>query len=129
LASPALDVQTTEIQQHGVTDVPDTLRALDKVTISGYIANPDESVRTSFSGTLYPTVYDKVTVARTLSNDGPGSPSVDFAEQRNIIFRGPVSVKNGLFTFSFVVPQDIRFEYGAGKISYYARHGSVLEDA
>lgn len=131
LAAPALDVRTSSVQVHhpqGLSPA-DTLRALDMVTISGYVANLDQSVRTSFSGTLYPTVFDKVTNTRTLSNDGSGSPVIDFQIQRNIIFRGPVSVKNGQFSFSFVVPQDIRFEYGPGKISYYARHSSLPEDA
>lgn len=34
-----------------------------------------------------------------------------------------------MFTFSFVVPQDIQYNFGLGKISYYARHESLIEDA
>lgn len=29
----------------------------------------------------------------------------------------------------FVVPQDIQFNFGNGKISYYARNGSNIDDA
>ena len=32
---------------------------------------------------------------------------------------------NGDFSFSFVVPKDIQFQYGSGKLSYYAQNGSI----
>lgn len=35
---------------------------------------------------------------------------------------------NGVFQFTFVVPKDINYQYGFGKISYYA-HDDVSEDA
>jgi hypothetical protein len=40
--------------------------------------------------------------------------------QKSIIFKGNATVKNGVFEFSFIVPKDINYEYGNGKISYYA---------
>ena len=41
------------------------------------------------------------------------------------MFRGKASVKNGKFTFSFVVPKDIDYNYGFGKISFYADNAVV----
>ncbi len=43
------------------------------------------------------------------------------------MFKGKVSVANGDFSFSFVVPKDIAYNYGKGKVSYYAEN--QVEDA
>ncbi|MBA3971917.1 MAG: T9SS type A sorting domain-containing protein, partial [Bacteroidetes bacterium] len=45
----------------------------------------------------------------------------------NILYKGKASVTNGAFKFSFVVPKDIAYAYGIGRISYYAENGT--EDA
>jgi hypothetical protein len=37
-----------------------------------------------------------------------------------VIFKGTASVVNGEFELGFVIPKDINFQYGAGKISMYA---------
>ena len=36
---------------------------------------------------------------------------------------------NGLFTINFVLPKDINYQFGEGKISYYAADTTLLEDA
>ncbi|MEA3317358.1 MAG: T9SS type A sorting domain-containing protein, partial [Bacteroidota bacterium] len=45
---------------------------------------------------------------------------MNFDIQNNILFKGKASITNGNFSFSFVVPKDIAYNYGKGKISYYA---------
>lgn len=77
-----------------------------------------------FNGTLYPTVYDKPITYKTLAND-PTSTVRNFVLQKNIIYNGKASVKNGAFTFSFIVPKDISYQYGYGKLSYYAENGVI----
>jgi hypothetical protein len=47
--------------------------------------------------------------------------AVKFPLQKSIIFRGKSKVENGYFSFSFMVPKDINYEFGLGKISYYAK--------
>jgi hypothetical protein len=46
-----------------------------------------------------------------------------FLLQKNSIYKGKSEVVNGDFTFSFLVPKDISYNYGIGKISYYAHNG------
>lgn len=46
-----------------------------------------------------------------------------FDLQQEIIYKGMAEVKNGRFLFSFVIPQDIMYNYGAGKLSLYASDG------
>jgi hypothetical protein len=129
LAYPSLNVKTTAIDGSPVQIASDTLKALRKVTISGEVTDKYGNRMNNFSGILTPTIYDKWTTYYTLGNDQSVSndPSYaqPFAAQRNVIYKGKVSVTNGAFNFSFVVPKDIQFSYGFGKLSYYAQNGTV----
>lgn len=123
LSYPQNKVVTTEVNSHPVNlSMPDTLKALDRVTIKGYVADTSGVQMTGFNGILYPTVFDKPATITTLGNDPPVPPFV-FQLQRNVLYHGKVSVVNGNFEFSFVVPRDISYSYGIGKISYYAENG------
>ena len=129
LEFPNYRVTTTSINGHPTTtSTLDTLSALDLVTITGAVTDINGAVQTNFNGVVIPTVFDKAATYYTLGND-PSSPIIPYQLQKNVIFRGPATVTNGLFTFSFVVPQDIQFNFGTGKISYYARHQTTLDDA
>jgi hypothetical protein len=57
------------------------------------------------------------------------SARMNFTVQQNIIFEGKASVKNGAFQIGFVVPKDIDYRVGLGKISLYAQDDSKLWDA
>ena len=78
-----------------------------------------------FNGEIIPTIYDKAVEMQTLGNGG--ERPMDFTVQENIIYKGRASVRNGEFSFSFVVPKDISYQIGKGKIVYYTDDGS--EDA
>jgi hypothetical protein len=129
LAIPKYNVKTTKINDHDLSDniLGDTIRALQKVTIEGLVEDHNGNVLTNFNGTVYPTIFDKEITVTTLAQNN-GSFKKDFQIQRNIIFKGRAKVVNGAFSFSFVVPKDINYEYGFGKISYYAENG-VATDA
>lgn len=117
LAYPKHDVQTVLFNGNNTT-ITDTIRALDKVTITGEVRDKDGNKLTNYNGVVYPTVFDKKKQITTLSNDG-GTPFL-FDLQTNKLFKGKVSAVNGDFSFSFVVPKDISYNYDKGKISYYA---------
>ncbi len=129
LAYPKYNVSTDTVNTTPVTtSSSDTVRALSLVTVSGYVRNSSGNILTTYNGVLYPTVFDKPQKITTLSNDGvSSSPPINFLSQKNILYKGKVSVTNGFFKFSFIVPKDIAYQYGAGKISYYAENGT--EDA
>lgn len=126
LAYPKHDVKTTVFNGAAITTVLDTVRALQKVTIDGYVQDKDGIKLTNYNGTIYPTVFDKSKTITTLKNDGGVTPYV-FNSQISKLFKGKVSVSNGDFSFSFVVPKDIGYNFGQGKISYYAEN--QVEDA
>lgn len=123
LAYPTYNVVTSSINGKTITSSPDTIGALSKITISGEIQNIAGQKLTTFNGIVYPTILDKPLTINTLSND-PGSPKTSFKLQKSILYKGKVSVVNGDFSFSFLIPKDIAYQYGLGKISYYAENGS-----
>ena len=127
LARPQYDIATIKINNQPISET-DTVRALQEMTVEGYVRNPNGGILTDFNGILYPTVYDKVQTITTLGNDDGSNPA-EFELQQNVIFKGRVSVTNGEFKFSFVVPSDIDFSFGNGKISYYADDGASRDAA
>ncbi len=123
LAYPEHQVVTTQINGAPIVADADTLTAFSKVTISGEVQSGGQKL-TSFSGIIYPTVYDKKENVSTLSND-PSSPLRTFTLQKNILYKGKASVTNGEFSFTFIVPKDIAYQIGRGRISYYAHNGDA----
>ncbi len=122
---PQYDVATTAVNNNPVLS-GDTLKALQEVTIKGEVRDDNGNKMTSFNGVVYPTVYDKISTLKTLKND-PGSAVVPFSMYKNILFKGKASVTNGDFSFSFIVPKDIDYQYGKGRISYYADNGNYTD--
>lgn len=104
--------------------IPDTIRAFDKVTVSGFVADRQGNPASGFDGIIYPTVYDKKNSYQTLAN-APGSNKAGFSMRNSMIYRGKARVEGGRFSFSFVVPKDIAYHYGEGKISYYIYDGQT----
>ncbi|MFO8066756.1 MAG: type IX secretion system sortase PorU [Bacteroidales bacterium] len=104
--------------------LPDTIRAFQEVTVNGYIADEYGNLAENYNGVVFPKVYDKSKVYTTYGND-PGSSSDTFLMQNSIIYKGKASVNNGEFSFSFIVPKDIVYSYGEGKLSYYADDGMI----
>lgn len=123
LSYPKENVSTYKINSSlTVSGVNDTLSALGKYTITGFIADTAGNKVTSFNGHIYPTIYDKPLLLSTLDNSGNGPAAIlNFYLQKNALYRGKASVVNGDFEFTFIVPKDIFYNYGGGKISYYAQ--------
>lgn len=129
LADPALrlhypnyNVVTTKVNGTQVGLFNDTLKALSLVTIEGEIRDNNNTLLSNFNGTLHPTFYDKASTYKTLGND-PGSIPIEYSLQDRVIYKGKVSVTDGKFSYQFIVPKDIAYNVGKGKLSYYANDG------
>ena len=116
-------VVTDSINSVAVELVTDTLKALSVITVSGHIESPDGTLMTSFNGTVEPVVYDKTSSISTLANDG--GTTMTFPVTGNIIFSGKTAVQEGIFSFSFIVPLDINYSFGQGRVTYYARNDTT----
>ncbi|MDD5569721.1 MAG: type IX secretion system sortase PorU [Bacteroidales bacterium] len=111
LAMPKYEITTASFS--------DTLKALSKVTIQGDLTDTLGQPLNNFNGIIYPTVYDKYSTISTLGQD-EHSLITSFKLQKNVLYKGKASVTNGHYKFTFVVPKDISYQYGNGKLSYYA---------
>jgi hypothetical protein len=121
LALPIYKVLTDNVNGVSVNLPIDTMKALSKVTISGHIEDLSNTKLSAYTGTIHVVVFDKPQSITTLSNDG--AAAVSFKAQNNILFKGKATVQNGVFSFSFMVPKDIYYYYGNGRISYYVDNG------
>ena len=119
LAIPKPNVQITKMNGVNIAQSLDTLKALSKVSFEGIVTNNSNQVLTNFNGTLSTTVFDKPIQKTTLDNDNFGI-QMNFDSRESKLFRGKSSVTNGEFKFDFIVPKDIKVEYGKGKLSFYA---------
>ncbi len=119
LAFPKYNIVTTSINSVALPSNLDTLKALEKVTITAEVRDGMNSLMQNFVGTAYTTVYDKSRRINTLQNDPDSSPYT-FSLRKNILFRGKATVVDGKFSVSFIVPRDIDYTIGLGKISHYA---------
>ncbi|OAQ38773.1 hypothetical protein A5893_12045 [Pedobacter psychrophilus] len=105
-----------------MNNLSDTLKAGKKINLKGYVADKQGNKLNTFNGFLYPTLLDKPTTITTLGQDQQlnGSYAQNFQTQKNIIYKGKVTVANGDFNFDFIVPKDINLQVGKGKASFYA---------
>jgi hypothetical protein len=116
------EVITDSINNIPISEKIDSLKALSVVTVSGHVEDQAGKVMSSFNGVISPLVYDKASKIKTLANDG--GPTMDFELRNNVLFSGKTQAKNGRFTFRFIVPRDIDYSFGSGKISYYASNNN-----
>lgn len=103
----------------------DTIRALEKSKIEGYIIDKNGELLDK-DGKLFITIYDKPQNVSTLGNDAASYPT-EFKIQNNILYKGGAKIDKGFFNFEFILPKDINYEYGKGKISLYAVLSDSLE--
>lgn len=116
-------VKVTKINGRSTGMASDTINAVDTVTIEGYTCRADGSFLDA-DGILYVTVFDKKAAVSTRAND-KNSPVIRYEAQNSVLYQGRVSITDGMYKFSFIVPKDINYSYGYGKISLYAVLDSI----
>ncbi len=119
LAQPKPNIKLTKMNGVDIAQSLDTLKALSKITLEGVITDATNNILTDFNGTLSTTIFDKSVDRITLDNNNFGK-KLTFDATESKIFRGRASVKNGVFSFDFIVPKDIRIAFGKAKVSMYA---------
>ncbi len=126
LSIPENKIKTTGLYmlEDGEEYPTDTINALGKYSIEGEITNYFDTPLTDFNGTVYVTIFDKPRLINTIPD--VRNPTPNFKMQTNTIARVVASVSDGKFKASFVAPKDIMYDFGIGKVSYYA-HSDRLE--
>lgn len=131
LSFPRLKVNTSTINGHLLTLKMDTIKALSKIKLEGWVSDKNGVKQSNYSGIVYAAIYDKVANMKTLGNDLSSSVSDDYSYpqafqlRKNVIYKGKATVKDGDFSVEFIVPKDINYQFGMGRISLYASNGSM----
>jgi hypothetical protein len=126
LAYPDQNVEIERINEIPIDSEVDTLKALKKVSVSGRILSSNHEHLTGYNGILTAQVYDKSVKAETL---GTQDPVMQYDIRKSLIFNGNVSINKGDFYFQFIVPKNISYRIGDGKISLYAINNEQNLDA
>ncbi len=95
--------------------MPDTLRALQEVRLTGQIRDPEGRAAGDFSGQVWVQAFDSA-----VHSEVEGLP---YIQQGAPLFRGLFRVELGRFEAAFRVPKDISYQAGEGRISAYAWSG------
>ncbi len=114
----------TESVVNNTSGVQDSLQAFANVTVTGKVVDNNNQLISNFNGNVYPTIFDKPSV-KLLLETHPTAPETEYFLQNSIIYKGNIAVTDGRFSFDFVVPKDIVFTEGRGRISYYAADGEI----
>lgn len=122
-ALPKNNVSITSINGKDPNAIQDTVKALSKLVIRGEVNNDNNQRNQNFNGELDITVYDKPESVTTLNNKGEGA--FTYESQNSILYKGKASVAQGTFSVEFIIPRDINYSYGKGKISLYAQNQST----
>ncbi|MGI6343113.1 MAG: type IX secretion system sortase PorU [Bacteroidales bacterium] len=128
LGIPKLNVATTHINDIAINMFSDTLKAMEKFTLKGIITDQQGNMINDFNGIVQIQIIDKPQTHQTLGN-ASSSPVRSFVTQNNVLYRGLSHVNNGAFEATFIIPKDIDYSFGKGKISYYAYDFNSLQDA
>lgn len=83
--------------------------------ILGNTSSPDKT----FNGTVHITVFDKTDTIQTIITDSDPVP-YRYTYFSNTIFTGETEVTDGEFEIKFIIPKDIKYSLGKGRISMYA---------
>ncbi len=123
---PDKKVLIKEINNTDLLVSEDTMKALCLVNIKGQVSNLDSSLLSNFNGFVDLYVFDKELNLQTLGNS---KSKFSYSQYKNLLFKGTASVKAGEFSVNFIVPKDINYSLGKGKITAYARDYDNNTDA
>jgi hypothetical protein len=87
LAIPELKIILTKVNDNPIGSSTDDFKALALVKISGEVQDENNNLLTNYNGELAIEIFDKNVIRSTLNNDG-NSPSINFTNLGETIFRG-----------------------------------------
>ena len=131
IGDPGLRLNYPTQYQVKTTSRMDTLHALTIQTVEGYIETSDHDTATWFNGKLDITIMDKMQKITTRDNDESDESKkvkVTYNDYPNTLFSGQTDIQDGKFQFTFMVPRDIRYNYGNGRMVYYAYDTNTNEE-
>lgn len=123
LGDPAIRLHFPTDYRVRTLQASDTLNALTLHNFTGWIEAENGDTAREFNGSVSITMMDKMQQITTRDNDetDPDKKSLHtYNDYPNTIYQGQARVTNGHFAYTFMMPKDIRYNYGNGRITYYA---------
>lgn len=124
LTYPEKQIHFNEINGQSL-DTQDTLKALQPVIIKGWVNNNNQ-IDNLFNGKIDFSLFDKSQSKITIGSE---NDPFEFTERDRTLFRGEATVKNGEFEIQFIVPRNINYAFGEGKMIAYATENNLESDA
>jgi Peptidase family C25/FlgD Ig-like domain len=123
---PRYNVQTESVKEYmdGLPIAVDSVKSLGRFIIEGSVRNDQGGIMADFDGKVNIVFFDK-SQQMLVSTQNSGTKPRKYAVQNNIIYKGTATVKSGKFSFEFIAPKDINYEFGKGRLAYYADNGSI----
>ncbi|MBQ9439382.1 MAG: type IX secretion system sortase PorU [Paludibacteraceae bacterium] len=124
-------IEITAINE-ATPSLQDTLKALQEVTVKGRVMNEGGNTVSEFNGEVDVALYDKEANVRMLNNDGmeiDDRAKKTFKDRNSTLFKGKADVVNGEFEIDLMIPKDIHYNYGTGRLEMYANDTTAQADA
>lgn len=97
----------------------DTMKALSKMKVCGHIEDENYEIFDAFNGIMTSSLKDKEQTVRTKANTSSFTP-FEYKERQSTLYSGSSLVENGKFQFTLMVPKDINYKIGNGRMTFYA---------
>ena len=123
LGVPSHIVSVTGLNEMPVDEEEASLRALERITLTGEILTPDSTLDQQFNGVVNVTVFDAQRQVNLPVHQYMPRPFYNVRE--DLIWRGKVNARDGQFSATFVVPKDISYSNKPGRVSVYASSGDL----
>lgn len=117
----AFPMAKMEIESITTAEDTDTLKALSSVQIVARVMNNLQLLDTDFNGIAELSIYDKPFSFKTLGNE---NAPFNYKQWSSLIFRGKAEVIAGKVQFNFIVPKNIVYAVGNGRLSLFASNES-----
>lgn len=118
---PAMQLGVPEQSIRFTADSTDTLRVLHNAVVSGEVVK-DNTVDQTFNSTAFVRTSDSVQEVVFVT---PRGGQIGYKLPGADVFRGPVTVEQGLFSASFIVPRDITYGGNLGRVEVYTTNGQT----
>lgn len=112
---PQWNVSTDSI--NGIEPQNATIGALELVTIQASVRDEQNELIDDYQGTAHVTLYDKSEELHTLASKG--GQAFTYKDYISTLFAGKVAINDGKMQFTFMVPKDINYALGKGRLTYY----------
>ncbi|HFE52750.1 MAG TPA: type IX secretion system sortase PorU, partial [Bacteroidetes bacterium] len=116
LGDPALRIAAPRLRVTVSDFEPDSIKALSRMTVRGFVARPDGQPLTDPGGKVLVTVFDSKKLRTYVTAAGT---RVQYYLPGNAVFRGVAKVEGGQFVSQFIVPKDITYGGQLGRIEAY----------